>query len=146
MFIDYDKNIKDITSQFNEKKTKKLGIDTLINLSIKLYEYQNKEVEDLMIQLKNSLENLNFDDKKQQKKYLKDFALLKQLVKSQFDLHEKGSILTTYTAFGMMIGLSVGTGVSSGKGTGIGISLGLVFGSAIGTQREKQMKEEGKLY
>ena len=92
MLIDYDKEIKDITNHFNEKKTKKLGIDTLINLSIKLYDYQNKEVEDLMIQLKNSLVNLNFDEKKQLKKYLKDFAFLKQLVKNQFDLHEKGSI------------------------------------------------------
>ncbi len=148
MLKNYESEIGMLTTEFDKKQLKKMSITTLSSLSEKLLSYENKEVEELMLELKDYLQSLRNLEQNDFKKYKKNLSLVKKLVKEEFNLHQKNSVIESYTAIGISIGIAVGAGISSITTSFIvvGIALGVAIGAGVGSEKEKVIKEDGRLY
>lgn len=83
------------------------------------------------------------------KAYKKSYAKLIVKVKEVFNLEPAGSIATQYMGIGIALGTSIGVALMAATNPAfmsIGTGLGVAIGAAIGAQKEKEAKEEGRLF
>ncbi len=148
MLFNYVSEIKYITKDFDKKIIKKLKIDSLINLSLKLIDLENREIEKSMLELKSTLRNIADNEPKQYRLYRKEFDSLKKMVIDEFGFHQKGSIIEKSIALGLVFGVAIGATLTSlvPSFAGIGLVLGMAIGSAIGSKKEKDEEAAGNLY
>jgi hypothetical protein len=148
MLLNYDAEIKHITKDFDEKQLKKLKVNSLINLYVKLIDLENADVEKSMLDLKKILKNIEDKEPKQNRIYRKEFESLKKIVIKEFGFHQKGSIVENHIALGLVFGIAIGASLTSflASSSGIGLVLGMAIGSAIGTKKEKEEEIAGNLY
>jgi len=148
MLLNYGLEIKHITKDFNEKLIKKLGINSLIDLTEKILDLESDDVEKSIIEIKRILKNIADGEPKQNRLYNKEFELLKKKVIDEFGYYQKGSIVEKYVGFGLVFGVAIGAGFSSFSAafSGAGIAIGLAIGAGIGTKKEKEEEEAGNIY
>ena len=108
MLENYKNEIEEITKGFNEKQIKKLGVNALKSLSTKLNEYVNDEIEEIMIELRNLLKNAGFEEINNFKIFRKKLISLKEIVKVNYGLYERGSVSSQYVALGVVFGPAIG--------------------------------------
>lgn len=148
MLFNYVSEIEYITKNFDKKILKKLRIDSLINLTNKLIDLENSDVEKSMLELKSILRNIADKEPKQYRVYRKEFEGLKKIVIDEFGFHQKGSIIEKNVSLGLVFGVALGAAFTStmASSAGIGLVLGMAIGSAIGTNKEKEEEAAGNLY
>ncbi len=148
MLENYNTDVEYIAQHFEKKAIKKLKIESLINLSIKLNEFENAEIERLMLNLKSILRKILDNEPKQYRIYRKEFENLKKIVIEEYGYYQKGSIIEKHIGLGLVFGIAIGASLASTGPSflGVGIAIGIVIGSAIGTRKEKEEEAAGNLY
>jgi len=147
MLNDYRNLLISVTSEMTEKEQNKYKINHLLNLSDKLGDQRDQDIESILLELKDLLSHCQ-EGKIDKRVYNKLYQKLATIVKERFDLHEKGSMSGQYIGLGLCFGTAIGTALSS-MFTGnisIGIGIGMALGAGLGAQKEKQLEKEGKLY
>ena len=145
MFIN---DIENITKDYDEKRLKKLHIESLKGLGKREILFENQEMRNTLYELKTILSNIDSDYKVNKKVYLKMFNKLKEKLAKEFDLYETGATKGKYAGYGLVFGLIFGSVFTTINPAliGIGMPIGLIFGSGIGTKKEKALFEAGKVY
>ena len=148
MLLNYDAEINHITKDFDEKIIKKLKINSLINLYVKLLDLENADIEKSMLDLKKILKNIEDKEPKQNRIYRKEFKRLKKIVIKEFGFYQKGSIIENHITLGLVFGIAIGASLTTFvvSSSGIGLVLGMAIGTAIGTKKEKEEEIAGNLY
>ena len=152
MLENYRVGIETATRDYTEKQIKKLVIESIINLGDKLRDFEDTEVTQIMSDLSSRLLDFDFNDRASLKDYRYQVKKVKDLVKTKWNLNERGTIVSYYTALGVAFGPALGTTYAafnpeqSGTAIAIGIPIGIAIGSAIGSSKEKKLDKEGKVY
>ncbi len=152
MLGNYENRILSITEMFSRKQLKKTKISSLISLSNRLKDLNDSEVESIMFELRDKLQSVDFGDKRSVKGYLKQFALVREVIKKKWDFHERESLISTYMAIGVAFGPIIGPIIAMTNpenlslGISVGIPVAMAIGASIGYVREKQLDKAGKLY
>jgi len=148
MLENYKQELESIARSFTEKEFKKMKIQSLIDLSVKLEEQSDSEIESLLQEIKSMVYEATREERFDMKSYRKKVNSVKELVKAKFDFHERGTIKSQYLGIGIVFGSGIGAAFSSVMPSMIGAfsGLGIAFGVAIGTQKEKEAEKAGKLY
>jgi len=152
-------DVRGFARDLDDKQIKKLNIEQFRNLLAALTDKKlideteaAKSVQLLVEEVYDDLSGLLRSrdmDKVAFKAYKKLYAKLKLKVKEAFNLEPIGSIQSQYMAIGIAIGTSIGVAISAATNPGmmsIGIAVGVAIGAAIGRQKEKEAKEEGRLF
>lgn len=144
---DYHTRITQITHLFDEKKIKKLQIDSFVRLCDKMGE-ENTEVNELLRETYSLLVEISNSEELKYKNFVKSLNNLKKIVRKNLGYTQKGAIQEEYTAIGIAIGVAIGAGFSSMNTAlmGIGIPVGLAIGISIGKKKESEAEEAGKTY
>lgn len=144
MLENYNSELTYVSQGYDEKQLKKYQIQTLLNISAKLVDKENEDIESMMISLKNMLKNISDDAPLDFKIYKRLFAKLKDEIKNIYNYYEKGDIQSNY----MGLGIAFGSGLSIifQAFLGVGMSLGLVIGAGIGKQKESVALKDGRIY
>ena len=159
MFEGMIQQLRNHSRSIDAKMYKKLGVEQFENLLSTLSDQGlidkgevakgvQMMIEGVYRELGTLLQEREFN-RKAIKLYKKSYAALVARVKVVFDLEPIGSIQSRYVALGMVFGSSIGSVLLAlGNSTmmSLGLTLGLVFGAGIGSQKEKEAKEEGKLF
>jgi len=148
MLENYIAEIEHITRDFDVKMIKKYKIDSLISLNKKLTNLENADIEKSMLELKRILKNIEDKEPKQNRIYRKEFEVLKKTVIKEYGFHQKGSVIESHIALGLVFGVSIGAALTNAMATssGVGLAIGIAIGSGIGNKKEKVLEEAGKLY
>lgn len=148
MLSKYKKEIENIIQKFGEKQVKKLGVKSLINLSVKLKKFEDEDIEEMMLELKAMLSKMSEDELIDLKIFKKQLVSLKSIVGKKYDLYERGSVQALYLGSGLVLGTVIGLLISSSVPSGMPLasSLGLAIGVSFGFKKEKTLEKEGKLY
>lgn len=138
-----------LMNEFTETESKKLEIQQLLNLIIKL-EDQKLDDEKMAVKLEELISMLtSIKDGKDglKKNYKKSYYKLKQSIQTSFGIVEKGTYRKMGLTYGMTFGIIAGAAFTSGS---VSISLGMVFGMvigiAIGSIKDNKSQNEGKIY
>lgn len=159
MFEEMIVNLRDLTRDIDTKQNKKLNIDQFTGLLVVLTDKKlidgTEAAKGIQIQIEENYKALNNLlrthelDKVALKAYKKSYANLIVKVKEVFNLEPIGNIQGQYMGIGVAIGTSIGVALMASIspafmsiGTGIGIAIGAAFGS----MKEKEAKEEGRLF
>ncbi len=159
MFEDKIVKLRDFTSDLDDRQAKKLNVEQFSNLLIALTDKKLIDeteaaknilfmIEDVFDQLSALLRGHDID-RAASKAYKKSYASLIAKVKEVFNLEPIGSVQSHYIGIGVALGTSLGTAImvaTSAAMMSIGIALGVAIGAAIGGQKEKEAKEEGRLF
>lgn len=148
MLSNYVSEIKHITKDFDKKRIKKLKIDSLVSLNIKLIDLEDEDIEKSMLELKNILRNIADNEPKQYRSYRREFEVMKKNVIDKFGFYQKGSIIEKSIGLGLVFGIAIGAALTSmmTSSAAIGLVLGMSIGSAIGSKKEKEEEAAGNLY
>lgn len=133
-----------ISEGFTEKEKEKYNVEHLINLSEKLRDCEDQDVINLMLSLKDQLN----EEKVDLKTFRKDYSSLTTIVSSRFGLKEKGSLQGQYAGLGIALGAGLGAAFTSvfTASLAIFIGAGLAIGTGIGSQKEKEAEEKDLLF
>lgn len=130
----------------NPRKYKRFQVDLFNRLAtLELDDEQyKKKIVDLQQLLNLALEQ----PENHKKKYHNAMNGVLSYLKGNYDMVPKGTYASQYMGFGIAIGTGLGIALSSSMPSAyvIGIGVGLVFGSGIGQRKEKEAKENGKLF
>lgn len=148
MLNQYKEEIESIIQKFNEKQLKRLDVKSLINLSVKLLKFEDDEIKEIMIELKDLLGKMSEEELLDIKTYKKQLVFLKSIISKKYDLYERGSVQALYLGAGLAIGTAVGVFLVSSMSSGmtLGPLLGLVIGISFGYKKEKTLEKADKLY
>lgn len=148
MLENYKQEMESLARNLTEKEYKKMKIQSLINLSIKLEELTDQEVESLLQEVKNLVHESSRKEQIDMKSYRKKVKSVKDLGVKKFDFHERGTIKSQYVGIGIVFGSGIGAAFVSVLPSMIGAfsGIGIAIGAAIGTLKEKEAEEAGKLY
>ena len=145
---DYVIRINQISNLFEEKKQKKLQLDTFIRLIEKVDNLDDAEINKMIDDVYYILNELSRDETLKSKTYMKAFNELKKIVKTKHGFREKGAIQGEYTGMGIAIGVAIGPAFMSLNAAfiGIGLPIGLAIGASIGRKKEQEALEKGNIY
>lgn len=132
----------------NEKEVKRLDLNTLERLIIKVKIHQDSEIIQCLDQMINEIKLISTEPKTKKRSYYKKFNELGALVKAKYGYVSKGTTQSTYLAIGVSIGTALGVAFmgSNPAFIGIGIPIGVAIGVAIGSSKEKELEKQDKLY
>lgn len=148
MLNTYKQELESISHSFTKKQFKKMKINSLCNLSLKLRDFEDENLEGLMIKIKELINSSIEDEEFDQKNYKKKVIEVKQIVNSKFDLQERGSVSSQYLGIGITLGAGIGivfTSINPGM-MSIFSAFGLAVGVYIGNQKESSLDKKGKIY
>lgn len=135
---------------FNEKESKKLKIQQLLNLINKLDD-QNIDDKELFAKIEELISNLRSiksGHNSSKKIYNKSYYKLKQKIQKDYGIIAKGTYVEMSLAIGMTLGISIGAAFVSFSSVfiSVGMIVGMTIGIAIGSTKEKDVEKEGKIY
>lgn len=148
MLNDFKRELELVSNGFTDKEVKKMRIKSLLNLSEKLLNYEDGDIEPMMYKIKDMINDYTRDDDFDFKHYKKAVTEVKQRVQSKFDLRERGTVSSQYVGIGIALGTGIGVAFISINPAMMSIfsALGIVFGSSIGRQKESEYDKNNKLY
>lgn len=146
--IDILNRLSEVKTKLNDLEQSKYSVDVLIRLCEKLKYIDHNGVMEQLSTIVSSLEMISNGDFKNVKIYLRQFNVLKKSLRSDYELFEEGSIRNEYMALGLVFGVAFGSVFSfiNIAFIGIGLPIGLAVGVGIGASKERELKEQGKLY
>ena len=146
--------LSDRSKHLDSKNQKKLNIDLLERLIIKLEQQDHYRIETGLGQITEQIPSSPIDRKKQ-RTFRKALSKLQKEAKKEFGYIEKGRIKAVYTGWGIGLGSSIGAVLSfqtnSGSllPTGLGFTIGFFLGiilAGIGARKEREAEEAELLY
>lgn len=134
----------------SEADSKKLKLEVIQRLLIKLEREEHAEIEQDMERLIQQIPDAA-KDSAIRKSFLKSLNAIQNKVKQAFGYVERGSLKGSFLGVGMAMGLCMGAGIGSvsegmGFGVGLGMMIGLIIGLVMGGGREKKAEEAGLMY
>jgi len=144
----YIAEIERLVSELDEKRFKKLQIQTLLNLIRKISEKQNEEIDQMLSNIVLYLQDVNHIESFQRHAYERQFSALKKTVRNTYGYVAKGDIPNEKMAIGIGIGVAIGAGLMSVNSAfiGAGIAIGVAVGLSLGSAQEKKEEENGNIY
>lgn len=148
MLENYKQELESVARNLTAKEYKKMKIQSLVNLSEKLEELTDQEIELLLQEVKNMVYESTREDQFNMKSYRKKVNSVKKIVIKKFDFHERGTIQSQYVGIGICLGSGIGAAFTSVMPSMIGAfsGFGIAIGVGIGIQKEKEAEKAGKLY
>jgi hypothetical protein len=135
---------------FSDKELEKLQIKQLLSLIKKLNDH-NIEDEKLMLELEELLDilkSIKSGNKSIKKAYKKTYHNLKEKIKKNYGIVEKGTYVQMGIGLGMCFGIAIGSAFTLYMSTSItvGMMFGMAIGSIFGRIKDKSIENEDKVY
>lgn len=135
-----------LNDEIDDKQAKKLELDLLKRITIRLQSFDCTECANYLSELRGYInyldKNKNSLEKQELKKYRKIKEKIKTHLQKEHGLVPEGYYLSIYMSIGMSIGLVFGLIVFDNLA--LGLPIGLAIGVAIGSGIDADYKKKGK--
>lgn len=133
--------------EMDMKMQKKLQV-ALVTRLVALKEVQSETYQVEINELYHLMEGCLDNYKSNKAAYHQKLNRILDLVKKEYGLVPKGSLVSSYMSIGMAIGVGIGVALNQNNPGmySIGIGAGLALGAGIGNRMEKEKEKEGKLF